>query len=63
LLSRKAVHSWVEKFTQGRSKVADDARQAWNWLRQQSKDFNAGFDAPVKRWGKCIIVGGRYGEK
>jgi hypothetical protein len=26
-LSRKAVHNWVEKFTQGCSKVADDARQ------------------------------------
>jgi hypothetical protein len=25
-LSRKAVHNWIEKFTQGRSKVADDAR-------------------------------------
>jgi hypothetical protein len=25
-LSRKAVHSWVEKFSQGRSEVADDAR-------------------------------------
>jgi hypothetical protein len=25
-LSRKAVHSWVEKFSQGRSKFADDAR-------------------------------------
>jgi hypothetical protein len=24
-LSRKAVHIWVEKFSQGRSKVADDA--------------------------------------
>jgi hypothetical protein len=24
-LSRKAVHSWVEKFSQGRSKFADDA--------------------------------------
>jgi hypothetical protein len=24
-LSRKAVHSWVEKSSQGRSKVADDA--------------------------------------
>jgi hypothetical protein len=23
-LSRKAVHSWIEKFSQGRSKVADD---------------------------------------
>jgi hypothetical protein len=25
-LWRKAVHNWVEKFSQGRSKVADDAR-------------------------------------
>jgi hypothetical protein len=25
-LSHKTVHNWVEKFSQGRSKVADDAR-------------------------------------
>jgi hypothetical protein len=25
-LSRKAVHNWVEKFSQGRLKVADDGR-------------------------------------
>jgi hypothetical protein len=25
-LSRKAVHNWVNKFSQGRSKVADDGR-------------------------------------
>jgi hypothetical protein len=25
-LSRKAVHKWTEKFSEGRSKVADDAR-------------------------------------
>jgi hypothetical protein len=25
-LSRKVVHNWVEKFSQGRSKVTDDAR-------------------------------------
>jgi hypothetical protein len=25
-LSRKAVHNWVEEFSLGRSKVADDAR-------------------------------------
>jgi hypothetical protein len=29
------------------------------WLRQQSKDFYAaGFDALVRRWDKCINVGG-----
>jgi hypothetical protein len=25
-LSRKAIHNWLEKFSRGRSKVADDAR-------------------------------------
>jgi hypothetical protein len=34
------------------------------WLRQQPNDFRAaGLDALVKRWGKCINVGGRYAEK
>jgi hypothetical protein len=34
------------------------------WLRQQSKDFYAtGFDALVKRWDKCINVGGGHVEK
>jgi hypothetical protein len=34
------------------------------WLRQESKDFYAaGFDALVKRWDKCIRVGGGYIEK
>jgi hypothetical protein len=27
-LSRKAVHNWVEKFSKGRLKVADDARRS-----------------------------------
>jgi hypothetical protein len=27
-LSHKAVHNWVEKFSQGRSKVADETRPA-----------------------------------
>jgi hypothetical protein len=35
------VHNWVEKFSQGSSKVADDARPGAKWLRQQSKDFHA----------------------
>jgi histone-lysine N-methyltransferase SETMAR len=34
------------------------------WLRQQSKDFYAAsFTALVKRWDKCINVGGGYVEK
>jgi hypothetical protein len=43
-LSHKAVHNWVEKFSQGHSKV----NQVQKWLRQQSKDFYAaGFYALV----------------
>jgi hypothetical protein len=63
-LSRKAVHSWVEK----RGKVfADDEeveREVQKRLRQQSKYLcAAGFGALVKGWDKCINVGGGYVEK
>jgi hypothetical protein len=58
------VHSCVEKFSYGCLKVADDGIEVWEWLRQQSKDFcAAGFDALVKRWDKCIDVGGGHVEK
>jgi hypothetical protein len=58
-LSRNAVHNRVDKFSQGRSKAADDARPVRKWLRQESKDFYAvGFDALVKRQDKRIGVGG-----
>jgi hypothetical protein len=40
-LSRKAVHNWFEKFSQGRSKVAEDETEVWKWLRQQSEDLHA----------------------
>jgi hypothetical protein len=36
-LSRKAVHNWIDKFSQGRSKVTDDEEEARKWLRQESK--------------------------
>jgi hypothetical protein len=63
-LPRKAVHNWVEKFSQGRSEVADDETEVRKWLRQQSKDFYAaGLDALIKRWDKFIYVGGGYVEK
>jgi hypothetical protein len=63
-LTRKTVNNWVEKCSQGRSKVADDETEVWKWLRQQSKDFyTAGFDALVKRWDKIFSVGGGYVEK
>jgi hypothetical protein len=57
-LPRKPVQNWVDKFSQGRSKVADDETEVRKWLRQQSKDFYAaGFDALVRRWDKCINFG------
>jgi hypothetical protein len=60
-LSRKAVHSCGEKFSQGRSKVADDTRQSAKVAETTDKRLYAvGFDALVKRWDKCINVGGRY---
>jgi hypothetical protein len=60
-LSLKAAQNWVEKFSQGRSKFADDEMKVGKWLRQQSKDFYAaGFDALIKRWDKCINVDGGY---
>jgi hypothetical protein len=59
-LSRKVVHNWVEKFSQGYSTVTDDARPDCD----RSKDFYAaGFDALFKRWDKFINIGGRYVEK
>jgi hypothetical protein len=57
-LSRKAVHNWVEKFSQGRSKITDDETEMRKWLKQRPKNFcAAGFDALVKRWDKCINAG------
>jgi hypothetical protein len=51
----------------GGKRFADDEEvetEVWKWLRQQSKDFYAaGFDALVKRWDKCINVGGGDVEK
>jgi histone-lysine N-methyltransferase SETMAR len=51
----------------GDKRFADDEEvetELRKWLRQQSRDFYAaGFDALVKRWDKCINVGGGYVEK
>jgi hypothetical protein len=77
-LNAKDIHKEMFLFTVGsicrvkRSQLggkyfADDEEvetEVWGWLRQQSKDLCAvGFDALVKRWDKCINVGGGYVEK
>jgi hypothetical protein len=52
-----------------RGKLFDDDKElekgVQKWLRQQSKDlfYSAGFDALVKRWNKCIEVGGGHVDK
>jgi hypothetical protein len=63
-LSLKAAHNWGEK--RGKHFADDEEVETMvkKWLRQQTKDFYAaGFDALVKRWDKCISVGGGYVEK
>jgi hypothetical protein len=60
-LSLNAVHSWVEKLGKCFAYDEEVETDVRKWLRQQSKDFYAaGFDALVKRWDKCINVGGGY---
>jgi hypothetical protein len=63
-LSPKAVHSWVETFSQGRLKVAGVARPGAEVAETTVKRFcAAGFDALVKRWDKCLNVDGGYAHK
>jgi hypothetical protein len=49
-LSLKAVHSWVENFSQGHSNIAYDARPGAEVAETTVKDScAAGFDALIKR--------------
>jgi hypothetical protein len=63
-LSRKAVHIWVEKRGRYLTDNEEVEKEVRKWLRQQSKYlYAAGFDATVKRWDKCLNVGGGYVKK
>jgi hypothetical protein len=57
----------IKRFTAGSRNVADDDEveiEGQKWFRQQSNGFyGAGLGTLVKRWGKCISVGGGYVEK
>jgi hypothetical protein len=70
-----SVHR-VKRFTTGSRNChligkcfADDEEvetEVHKWLRQQSDDlylYAADFDALIKRWDKCISVGGGYVDK
>jgi hypothetical protein len=51
--NRKAVHNWVEKFSQGRSKVADDSRPSAQVPETTVKRLLCcGFRHTVKAMGK-----------
>jgi hypothetical protein len=52
----------VKQFTTGWQFADEEVEtEVQKWLRQQSKHlFVVGFDALVKRWDKCINVGGGY---
>jgi hypothetical protein len=64
-LSSKSVHSWVEKFSQGRSKVADDARPGAEVAETTVRRLLCcrGFEALVKRCDKRMNIGGGYVEE
>ena len=70
-LSRQAVHNWVQKFSEGLTRVEDEhragrpvERAVSAWFRQQPKEFfAAGFQGLVKRWDKCLNRYGDYVEK
>jgi hypothetical protein len=62
--SLKAVHNGVEKSGKYFADDEEAETEVRKWQREESKDFYAaGFDALVKRWDKCINVGGGYVEK
>jgi hypothetical protein len=54
-LSRKEVHNWVKRFSQGRSKVADDARSYLEVAETTVKELLfCGFQSTGKAMDKCM---------
>jgi hypothetical protein len=63
-LSRKAVHNCVEKFSQGRSKVADDGRPGAEVAETTVKRLLCcGFRRTGKAMGHVSQCGGGFVEK
>jgi hypothetical protein len=63
-LSFEAVDDWVEKFSQGSSRAADDARQSEEVAEIIVKrSLWCGFRRTDKTIDKCVSVGGGYVEK
>jgi hypothetical protein len=56
-LSRKAVHNWVDKFSQGRSKIADDARPGAGVAEATVKrPLGCGFRRTGKAMGQVYLL-------
>jgi hypothetical protein len=62
-LSRKEVPSWVQKFSQASSKVADDVRPGAEVAATTVKDLSCGFQRTGRGWDNCNNAGGGYVEK
>ena len=61
-LSHRAVHNWVQKFSEGRTSIEDENRVGRITFRQQPI-FAAVFQGLVKLWDKCLNLYGDYVEK
>ena len=63
-LSRQAVQSWVQKFSEGRRVIEDEHRVGRITFRQQPQEFYApGVHGLGKRWDNCLNLNGDYVEK
>jgi hypothetical protein len=51
---------WWQRYVNDEEEAKAEVRE---WLTTVNDIYAAGFDALVKRWDKCIIVGGGYVEK
>jgi hypothetical protein len=59
-LSPKAVHNWAANVSLMTKRLK---WRSGSDLNKSNDFYAAGFDALVKRWGKCINVCGGYVEK
>ena len=63
-LSRQAIHSWVQKFSERGTSIEEERRVGRITFQQQPQEFYAArFQGLVKRWDKCLNLYGGYAEK
>jgi hypothetical protein len=62
-LSPEAFHNWSRNSLQNFRKSQMMPDQVRKWMDNSQNLYAVGFDELVKRWDKCISVGGGYVEK